>query len=386
MSKLNEYLNLQEKKQYFEQGERFIDTKEEFNQLWIKLNGLYEQREKLFRGVNEAKYKLYTSSQRHWIQQQLHKQTASYSRFIERLIDKSREWNNSTVNKLLAANSKNEVFATLSYMQHFGVPTPLLDFSKNPFVGLFFAVHSASRYPSEQEIDYYCSLYIADDESKYYGDIERTFNTQLSKEKNDFLTPLRYNPIQLVRAENSNSNVVNQEGLFFYNNHPIQPIEEVYYENINNIKNIVGEEEFDEIGYEPCFAECINIHKGLREYILAKLKTRNIDEYYIYPDNNQLSNYAITQALAHDDTMLDLEKAKQHLKSAKLDEALDILTDYTDRNQLESFDETILLANRLNRLESDNRKGIMNYEEYDVERNKIAKGILEIISLAMARD
>jgi len=389
MNRLKEYLNLDEKGNYFEEGTSFIDTKDDFNNLWRSLSVAHNQEQSLYRGVSEAKYKLYTSSQRFWIEQQLDRQNKSYISFIERLIIESRNWNNSTITNLFNAYQINDVFSYLSYMQHFGVPTPLLDFSHNPFVGLFFAVNTIRKYPSGSSIDYYCSLYIADTNNQYYADIEelsKSIDEDESQNKN-FYDPMTNHPIRLVQADESNSNVVNQEGVFFYNNHPLYPLEEVYRENVDSMKGMLGDKEFREKGYTNHFAKCINIHKGLREYVLAKLKTLNIDSNFIYPDNRKLAEYAITKALAHDDTKLPLIEAKECVAENNLERAIDIIIDYSRRNHIKDIKdvEAILLAVRLNDIERKNRMGTISIENYNTEMNKITEDIIKTIDVIEKR-
>jgi len=382
MNRLKEYSDLDEKGDYFEEGASFIDTKEDFNDLWRRLSVAHNQEQSLYRGVGEAKYKLYTSSQRFWIEQQLDRQNKSYISFIERLIIESQNWNNSTIPNLLNTYRIDDVFSYLSYMQHFGVPTPLLDFSHNPFVGLFFAVNTIQRYPSSNSIDYYCSLYIANANNQYYADIEELTNNidENDSQNKSFYAPIINYPIRLVQADKSNSNIVNQEGVFFYNNHPFYPLEAVYREDMDSMKDMLEDKEFRQKGYTNHFAKCINIHKGLREYILAKLKTLNIDSDFIYPDNRKLAEHAITKALAHDDTTLPLIEAKECVGKDNLRKAVDIITDYANKNEMSQYNETILLSQRLHTLERNDRIGIIDYENYNIERNRLRKAIIDTIS------
>ncbi|WP_284461762.1 FRG domain-containing protein, partial [Chryseobacterium sp.] len=77
------------------------------------------------------------------------------------LISATKKWNNEVVKKLLINSGidENNDLAYLSYMQHFGVPTPFLDYTNNPYVALFFAIDGINFTPSDNEIDNYFSLY-----------------------------------------------------------------------------------------------------------------------------------------------------------------------------------------------------------------------------------
>lgn len=392
MSRLSEYQTLSEKNKHFFTGDTIVNTKQEFNELWRELSTLYNK-EKLFRGVGEAKYKLYTSSQRFWMAKEVNKQTDFYHQFIKRLIAESRKWNQSTISKLLEASGiSNDVFAYLSYMQHFRVPTPLLDFSYNPFIGLFFAVDSLQEYPSDKIIDNYCALYIADTSNRYYHDMGEALEMSLKGNNNQedvFYDSISSHPIQLIETDNpvfrvlNNTNIINQEGLFFYNNHSVYPIEDVYYQNIENIRNLLNEEEFNQKGYTTHFARCINIHKGLKEYILAKLETQGINSYYIYPKIENLADYATKKALAYDDTntIFELDEAKSYIAKARTKEAIDILMKYSQKNRSIQLNETIILASSFNNLKQQYYSGVIDYEVFAIESNKIAAALLEIIAI-----
>jgi hypothetical protein len=165
MATLSQYRSFAEKNECFLNGNtKFIIN---IDKLFDKIDELHRNRDFIFRGVDEAKYKLYNSAQRHYINSELFKHAAPdddaghYDRFVGGLIDECKQWNSSTVKNLLTASGidENNSFAYLSYMQHFGVPTPLLDFTFNPYLALFFAVNSVKHYPSDNEIDNYFSLY-----------------------------------------------------------------------------------------------------------------------------------------------------------------------------------------------------------------------------------
>jgi len=141
MSRLYEYRNFNEKGKFFIDGDLVINTKDEFDKCFEEITNEELIGRFSFRGCGEAKYKLYSSSQRFWIEKELDK-CFDYNSFVLKLIENSKEWNNKTISKFFnprGIDFSNSI-AYLSYMQHFNVPTPLLDFTENPCVGLFFAV------------------------------------------------------------------------------------------------------------------------------------------------------------------------------------------------------------------------------------------------------
>lgn len=153
--KLEEYNTFEEKKFFFKDGNAKIDFNIEF--LFKNIERLQSVGEGfIYRGCGEAKYKLYNSAQRLYMNQELHKQVPSdhisehYRHFISNLISETKKWNNEVVKKLLISSGidENNDLAYLSYMQHFGVPTPLLDYTYNPYIALFFAIDNLIFSPS----------------------------------------------------------------------------------------------------------------------------------------------------------------------------------------------------------------------------------------------
>lgn len=86
---------------------------------------------------------------------------------------------------------------------------------------------------------------------------------------------------------NNNLNVVNQNGVFIFNKHPIEPLEE--------IGKIFYEESGNAADYRFC--KCYNINKSLISHIVEKITSNNVTKETIYPDPIKLVNNAFQNTL-----------------------------------------------------------------------------------------
>lgn len=146
--RLREYKDLGSKKDLYIYGDIRVEIN--FDLFITTLEEMASSNRFLFRGMPEAKYKLYNSAQRLLITKELYKISGSsdaqkleafYISLINKLIEELKTWNGGTVSKLLDLMSINDdnSLAYLSFMQHYGLPSPLLDFTDDPFIALFFA-------------------------------------------------------------------------------------------------------------------------------------------------------------------------------------------------------------------------------------------------------
>lgn len=294
--KLYEYKTLEEKKEYFKNGDVPVN---------VNINLIFKELEKfqnegsgfIYRGCSEAKYGLYNSSQRLYMSQDLHLQTPQdlitvhYCRFISELINSATEWNNGVISKLMESsniNPKNSI-AFLSYMQHYGLPTPFLDFSFNPYVALFFAIDNLVYSPSDNEIDNYFSLYYCFENNTAFNAWKYVFDKNFEDENIPYekvdeneMSVIVPNS-ELYKIVNS-LNIINQEGLFLYNNHPWYPIERTYKEYIETVKKELSVEKYNELMFLDTICGCFNIHKSLIPAIKDKLNQMGISKDYIYPN------------------------------------------------------------------------------------------------------
>ena len=120
------YNSIREKSNFYISGGKTIDN---FKELLLIIDGLSERNrdsKTLFRGQPEAKFMLYSSLQRLWLDKKLHNHYEKYSVLINNLINNCKTWNGGLIQKYLKdiVGSENDI-CYLSIMQHYGLPTPL---------------------------------------------------------------------------------------------------------------------------------------------------------------------------------------------------------------------------------------------------------------------
>lgn len=293
------------------------DTMEQHQKRFITLgleNGL------LFRGVSEAKYKIFASAQRYWLEQDLGAKGIAYVDFIANLLKQAK------ANELL-----KDYYASLgipvndllymSLLQHYGQCSPLIDVSYNINTALFFAFNDAKMENMDCELDEYCSIYVFNTYgNQYWADLDVILqNGQENAIKNLETSPYLVemidtsnidrpdyyvswmNPhnngeglhnwkLSLVKLPMSkgavspitrtgqqicwtNLNLLAQQGGFFlYTNDKI-PLEKYVHDNAN-LPNII----------------CYNIHKSLKNDVLARI---HLSEKDVYPQMKDIINQEI---------------------------------------------------------------------------------------------
>ena len=158
------YTSFEEKNKFFQlykvnSAEYRINTRKEYDDFY---NSLKNEHSVLFRGVNEAKYKLYTSIQRAFIEGRINPNETIGS-FVAKEIDNIK--NSSVLSKYyLSIGIPITDFLYLSFLQHYAAPTSFLDFTHNINIALYFATENV-RYGDGNTsycIDDYISIYWID--------------------------------------------------------------------------------------------------------------------------------------------------------------------------------------------------------------------------------
>ena len=304
-----------------------VNTYTEFDNIYKELN----KNTLLYRGVHEAKYKIYTSAQREWITNEYSKQGITYTQFIHSIISNIRK--NTILSKYYKSLKINENdLLYISLLQHYGAPTPLLDFTHGLNIALYFALDGMKNASSNNDIDNYFSLYIIDrnkcgnelvdivsflnhglengtamlkdfknqypntpldysllkEVDKYTKWIKQDgSNDGLCKMNCGFLdNPLNTNTITMYETKEilywSNINLIAQQGCFIFYTQENTPLE-CYFGNENK--------------YLPKL-RCINVHKSLSEYIKNKY-LNSMSRLDIYPDINLMCKEAYNKFKKH---------------------------------------------------------------------------------------
>jgi len=316
-----------------------IDTEEQFDKVYAEYK---TKTDTIFRGQREAKWRLYSKLQRHWIGEKMFEQWGSYQHFIERLVELGRAKYVEQINALLREQNVDTVndIAVLGYLQHHSCPTPLLDWTYKFQNALYFAIDGLTANTRTIEIEDYCSVYYIEEkyvegsnlrlimeegitkaeqpmlleliakvskgdeekrkamEAHFAGrqliDRKRLFGSgiisHMTKISNLINFPIGYFSDKDIESGilfslNNCENILNQVGAFTWNSDPSKPLEMVGDESFNE-----GKSEEEARNYSFC--NCFNIHKKLADHIKKTLESDGITKEYIYP-TPELSTWEI---------------------------------------------------------------------------------------------
>jgi hypothetical protein len=331
------YLTLLQKDLYFNQ--QIINTEQEVDDLFDELLTLKNH---LFRGLSEAKYALYSTLQREWINKKLFLKYSTYEEYLVKLVETARNIDNGILQKYLTKTgfiAKNDL-SILSFLQHYGCPTPLIDWSYNFKVALYFATANKREPTVNKYIDKYFSLYFLD--QKYFDEISINRDVYKSIDNNkDFLKSNMARGFKSINMEISVNNIddetikrlalqnvvpfqimefskitnmmnlptsylserhdefplpnylqnslhiMSQEGVFTWNNDAFLPFEAAVKRDNSKSKDHVNNK----------IAGCVNINKNLKEYIIKKLKQSSLNKNTIYPNPKYLAKKVFKNSL-----------------------------------------------------------------------------------------
>jgi hypothetical protein len=337
--KIEVYRKISDKDKFFNQT--LINTRKEFDHVYASL----KKDHSIWRGAIEAKHKIYSSLQRFWISNNLEKGDRKPLDYIKQTIKDAEEWNKGLLGRYFKNFNTSEptVFAILSILRHYGAPSPLIDFTRDPRIALFFAADSSDITNNNSDIDCYFSVYQIEHghyinqnnlKNTYwnYWPTTESYKEQLEeycskhpyKDKSKCIEEFRVlfcqgwlvnkdnvytkfedptMPSHLINDDendslkyfiNTNYNIVNQDGVFIINLHETSPLEETISNRITKIGKETGvpsREINAAINSQAKLFKCYNIHKSLKAYILRSLLNEGINRTYIYPDMQSMAEF-----------------------------------------------------------------------------------------------
>lgn len=293
--KLEEFESLDKKQEFFEKTRYDLCDKEADFDKWY--DEMKNKSDFVFRGIYEAKFRLYTTGQREWLENNL-QEKIKYRDFISGILDETK--NNRFLENYISTFGivANDLFY-MSYLQHYGAPTPLLDFSYSLNTSLFFALEKLNNpfFSCTNSINKYFSVYYVElnDSINFFNNVEfftefgveipqklstNFFTRTIDPKKihdnifdNDVLfipNPLRKSNLFTTDIYWANLNLVAQDGCFFLYQDEAIPFEEYLM-----TKN-----------YPVIKIHCVDIHKSLADYVREKTGLSRKD---VYPELKDLA-------------------------------------------------------------------------------------------------
>ncbi|MEN9301636.1 MAG: hypothetical protein RL264_65 [Bacteroidota bacterium] len=324
MATLPTYQNLESKANAFEQ--RIINTKEEVQAFFmsnIKENIAEEKsRRFIYRGVTNSRYKIFSSAQRNFAEKELSNIT-TYDNLIAGTIQEALNYQDGLLRKYLQGFNIPYDIPVLSFLQHYGAPTPLIDWTYNVEVAAFFTTDGQKHNASNTDIDNYFSIYCIDKKacggdlmniSKWLADVywrimeirEHHPEADASAVINRFnefnyftfrdLSLFFISDFERIQdipaiASQSNLNIINQQGLFIFNSSEDEPLESYFGTHRDPFSGLPR-------------IKCFDFHKSLYYYVLNEITEARRDaglipltKEFIYPQEEDIAKRAFENYL-----------------------------------------------------------------------------------------
>lgn len=169
---MRQYHDLEEKSRYFREN-IVIDDINNCAFLNRYINSHY-----FFRGVSNASYMIYSSLQRKFIDRIATIPTLSMPNFSKEIMSRFR--NSEVLTKAFRkeVQTYESEIAAWAFIQHFGGPSNLVDFTPKLETALFFATGEGKKYlphDNSKSLNNYISIYILPDNKYVTGNVNEIF-------------------------------------------------------------------------------------------------------------------------------------------------------------------------------------------------------------------
>jgi len=333
---ISEYQSILQKSDCFTQTS--IDTEEQFDKIYDEYK---KKNNMIFRGQKEAKWRLYSKLQRHWITEKLFDKDYTYQNLIENLVENGKQKHADKIKEILSANhiDTENTISVLGFLQHHSCPTPLLDWTYKFQNALFFAIDGLEQNNGTIEVEDYFSVYFIEENELEDGNIKSILKEVLSQIEEEELQKLiteiangneekikemeahfsgrhlfdrtkingsgfiskatkivnlmnhkvayfsdKDKESGIIFSLNNSKNILNQEGVFVWNSDPTKPLE--------LISDEFYKEEFPDDDCKYNFCHYFNINKKLEQHIRKRLQEDGITKEFIYP-TPELNTYEV---------------------------------------------------------------------------------------------
>jgi hypothetical protein len=228
-----------------------------------------------YRGMKNSKYTLAPSIYRH-----------CDFKTIEEFIDLEQKMINRFSQRSIPFHSRNisDEWDRLFFMQHYGIPTRLLDWTENPFVALFFAIMNSSYTKAGKKFTFSDDAVIWVLDPVAWNRHALSFKTfadgilsQIDPDLSGYKPPvdcrnMNNHPVAMYGAHNS-QRIVAQRGVFTVFGKKLDPMEKLYVDE----------------GFPDGSLQMITIKKNAIEKLRKDVTSYGITDSVIFPDLDGLA-------------------------------------------------------------------------------------------------